>query len=127
MLMLDQLDEPNQYLIRTYQNFDDSFESIALPANRKITFTTPDPNRFPLPSPIALRTHSIIAKILDQTGIADQVEGAQSAYGGVNECRSLAPDGSTDPVSLHNIMVIRLLQTGAMLGESLNTFDKMTL
>ncbi|KAN0084842.1 hypothetical protein V8E54_001309 [Elaphomyces granulatus] len=105
---LDSIDgEENKYRITLYGDFKKDIEARLLPQNLRVVFTTPNAKWLPPPSPVALRIHSCIAKVLDKTGIARQLNEILYENDRFNSIRSLDSDGSIDSTALSNSILIR--------------------
>jgi hypothetical protein len=110
VLTLHKEGEENRYRIRIYQDFQEDRTTRDFPSNLEVHFTTPDATLLPLPSAVALRVHSIVAKILDQSGIAELYNKMLSEDEDFNNTRFLSSDGSTDSITLNNSISLRLYQ-----------------
>src|SRR2546429_9461453 len=93
-----------------YKDFRNHHMTRDFPPGLKVHFTTPDATSLPLPSAVALRVHSIVAKILEQSGIAEQYNQMLSENEDFNNIRFLRTDGSTDSRTLNNSLLLRFHQ-----------------
>jgi hypothetical protein len=93
-----------------YKDFQNHHLIRDFPQSLEVHFTTPDATSFPLPSAVALRVHSIVAKILEKSGITEQYNEMLSEDEDFNNIRFLRTDGSTDSRTLNNSILLRLHQ-----------------
>jgi hypothetical protein len=91
-----------------YGIFKQSVETMFFLPNLRVHFTTADPRRLPVLSAIALRIHSCIARILDESGIAEQLNQMLLEDDRFNHNRFLNSDGSIDGTTLNNSILLRL-------------------
>jgi hypothetical protein len=83
-----------------YGDFENTREARQFPADRRIHFGTAD-SRILVPSAVALRIHSCIAKILDKIGIAGQLNKILGEDDYFN-LRYLSTNGSVNDTTLNN-------------------------
>jgi hypothetical protein len=83
-----------------------SVEAKMLAAVPRVHLASKNP-RVPPPSPVALRIHSCIAKILHHSGIAEQLNELHREVDHFN-IRFLSTDGSVDEITLSNSILLRL-------------------
>ncbi|KAK1967176.1 hypothetical protein LY78DRAFT_576915 [Colletotrichum sublineola] len=84
--------QPNKYRIRILDIYPPSFQPP--PGHRDLMILRSSDNNFPLPDPDYFRVHYTIAKILDVSGIGEEIEAEISASR--LDPENLNPDGSTD-------------------------------
>ena len=72
-----------------------------------VRFMTTDPKWLPTPNPVALRIHACVAKILNKSGVAEQINEILCEDDRFNDIRSLNADGSVDSTALNNSILLR--------------------
>jgi hypothetical protein len=89
-----------------YGKYKRSLEARLMPPNLRVRFMTTDTKWLPTPSPVALRIHACVAKILNKSGIAEQINEILCEDDRFDDI-TLNTDGSVDSAALNNFILLR--------------------
>jgi hypothetical protein len=88
---------PNCYKVQKPEDF--------IRIKDQVTFTTPDPVKFPLPSPILLALHAACAQVAQLSGAGEYID---LIYEDMEEIHELAQNDTSIEVLHHALMTLGL-------------------
>jgi hypothetical protein len=85
---------PNSYKVKIYEDYD-------LRGHEEVTFTTPDADKLPLPSPGLLALHAACCQVAHLCGSAEYID---KVYRDAEGMGVLANDGASDDLLRYKLL-----------------------